>query len=417
LASGDYQAFLNMTSSVEAFSLLAYLENDSAKARFYTARAALALRTWFVSAETAMLPNLYYAQITPTAPPPPSPPQCPGGFLIYREDCLNGTVMKTISGDEGACCAACKLEKDCAGWSMPDGYNGSVCELLKQPLVNWKGAQTVPGSTCKAAEVHSNRLAPRCSFIDWRKASLLLDMVEVLRAADRFGEWSKADDEAMRAWWRGFETNVMLSPLCAFEHRESMSNHATWFDAVWQSVALFNGNSTGAIAAANELTRQSIAYQLLPSGEEWMEVKRETASLYCIFDLKALTIAADIAASNPAAPDVWAFATPDGRSIRKSIDWLVPYALGQKPWPYPTGGLSFFECEYPECPLIDMFEVLRRASVAYNSTDYELAACKMMHAAGQASGYAADPLNLMLPAKFNVSCGHSTLSGDWNTPQ
>ena len=60
-----------MYAAVETFSLLAFLEGDVQKARFYAAKAALALRTWFVSKETAMLPNLFWAQITPEAPPPP----------------------------------------------------------------------------------------------------------------------------------------------------------------------------------------------------------------------------------------------------------------------------------------------------------------------------------------------------------
>ena len=39
---------------------------------------------------------------------------------------------------------------------MPDGYNGTVCNLLKQPLIQWNGAQTLPGSKCKAAEVDND---------------------------------------------------------------------------------------------------------------------------------------------------------------------------------------------------------------------------------------------------------------------
>ena len=88
---------------------------------------------------------------------PPPPPQCQSGFEIYHRDCLNGTVFKTIQGDEGDCCAACKAAGDeCAGWSMPDGYNSTVCQLLKEPLQQWNNGQSM--SKCKAAEVdHDQR--------------------------------------------------------------------------------------------------------------------------------------------------------------------------------------------------------------------------------------------------------------------
>ena len=83
---------------------------------------------------------------------PPPPPQCQSGFEIYHRDCLNGTVFKTIQGDEGDCCAACTAAgEECAGWSMPEGYNSTVCQLLKQPLTQWENGQSV--SKCKAAEV------------------------------------------------------------------------------------------------------------------------------------------------------------------------------------------------------------------------------------------------------------------------
>ena len=42
---------------------------------------------------------------------------------------------------------------------------------------------------------------------------------------------------------------------------------------------------------------------------------------------------ADIS-ENAGGPPLWSFATDDGRSIRKALDWLLPYALGKEKWPY-----------------------------------------------------------------------------------
>ena len=55
---------------------------------------------------------------------------------------------------------------------------------------------------------------------------------------------------------------------------------------------------------------------------------------YCQYNLKALTESADLVAGLGAANDVWGFETADGRSLRKSIDWLMACATGSTPWPY-----------------------------------------------------------------------------------
>ena len=82
---------------------------------------------------------------------PPPPKQCQGGYDIWHRDCFNGTVFQTIQGDEGDCCAACTAAGDkCAGWNMPHGYNGSTCQLMTYPLVQWDDGQSL--SQCKAAQ-------------------------------------------------------------------------------------------------------------------------------------------------------------------------------------------------------------------------------------------------------------------------
>eukprot|EP01052_Picozoa_sp_SAG31_P029751 SAG31_NODE_2985_length_4812_cov_3.398517_2_plen_180_part_00 len=94
---------------------------------------------------------------------PPPPPQCAGKFDIWHRDCLNGTVFKTLSSaTEGECCQACSAAgSECAGWNMPAGYNGSVCQLMKEPLVQWNDGQTL--SQCKSAETdHGGSWWDRC---------------------------------------------------------------------------------------------------------------------------------------------------------------------------------------------------------------------------------------------------------------
>jgi len=50
------------------------------------------------------------------------------------------------------------------------------------------------------------------------------------------------------------------------------------------------------------------------------------------------------------------------RSIRKGLDWLIPFATGAKPWPYKQ--ISAFQPE-------KLAPLLRRAALQYREPSYE----------------------------------------------
>ena len=53
--------------------------------------------------------------------------------------------------------------------------------------------------------------------------------------------------------------------------------------------------------------------------------------------------------------DLWRYETKDGRGIRKALDWLIPFATGEKKWDYEQLGKL-------QGPSLAPF--LRRAAVA-----------------------------------------------------
>ena len=177
--------------------------------------------------------------------------------------------------------------------------------------------------------------------------------------------------------------------------RRMANNHGSWFDVDWQAVALFVGNASSAVKAAREVCDVHITAQILPNGTEWIELERNVPSGYCAYNLVALTQDADLAATSAGAADVWSFATEDGRSLRKAIDWLMPFATGAALWPHPQ----------PERPdWARFFEVMRRASLAYGSAAYERGACAVLKNSGKTADYEKNAMNLYLPPAFSVPC-------------
>ena len=66
--------------------------------------------------------------------------------------------------------------------------------------------------------------------------------------------------------------------------------------------------------------------------------------------------------------NLYNYTSTDGRSLQKAIDFIIPYATGEKTWPFkqivPFEWLSFFE-------------VFRRATYAYGGEKYENAITKI----------------------------------------
>ena len=98
-----------------------------------------------------------------SGPVPGVPKQCSSKFEVFNYDCLNGTIYDEVTiKDEGSCCEACTSDTKCVGWNMPDG-NGTNCQLLTEPLINWNQAQM--SSKCKAG-VKSSGYGPDCWYDD-----------------------------------------------------------------------------------------------------------------------------------------------------------------------------------------------------------------------------------------------------------
>jgi hypothetical protein len=145
------------------------------------------------------------------------------------------------------------------------------------------------------------------------------------------------------------------------EEAAAANNHGSWYDVQVATFALFVGEEEESVKKFLEESKtKRIASQIEPDGRQPLELKRTKAFDYSRGNLGALFALATL--GDRVGVDLWHFETKDGRSIRKALDWLVPFATGEKKWEYeqitPLRGGSL-------APL------LRRAAVAYKEERYE----------------------------------------------
>jgi hypothetical protein len=205
----------------------------------------------------------------------------------------------------------------------------------------------------------------------------LIGVVDAVGLLAGSGAWKPADDEGMRTWFRSYLDWLRQSPIGQDESR-ARNNHGTWYDAQVATFALFIGDER---TARDVLARskQRIAAQLEPDGRQPLELGRTKALGYSVMNLEGLTTLA--ALGDRVGVDLWHERSADGRSIRKALDWIIPYATAARPWPYQ---------QIAEVRPAALAIPLRRAAIAYHEPAYE-------HSIAKLTGEPDDTLELLHP--------------------
>ena len=144
--------------------------------------------------------------------------------------------------------------------------------------------------------------------------------------------WTGADQAGMTTWNKQFLTWLQTSKN-ASDEAASTNNHGSFFDMQEAALALATGQP--ALARSIVVTAESkrLDVQIAANGGLPLELSRTRSFHYSTFDLVALTRLAMI--GQHVGVDLWHYSTPDGGTLFKAVDFVVPAATGQAAWTYP----------------------------------------------------------------------------------
>jgi len=237
---------------------------------------------------------------------------------------------------------------------------------------NLEYAQAVPGITTGRG----------IGLIETRGLTRVVDAIGLLAGSKA---WTVSDQKNLEQWFAKF-LQWMLESKNGRDEAAAKNNHGTYYDLQVTSFALFLGEREFAVQVLEKAKEKRIATQIEPDGRQPLELARTRAWSYSVGNLDGLTLLATL--GERVGVDLWNYRTADGRSIRRALEYLMPFALGEKKWPHQQLG---------EWSPQNLFPVMRRAASKYRDEQYRRVLAKLPDVGLSDRSRLLGPANLQLP--------------------
>ncbi len=159
-----------------------------------------------------------------------------------------------------------------------------------------------------------------------------LHLIDVPQAAEILrGQIKPSVYEGLKDWFSRYLHWMNTHPN-GIEEREWHNNHSvTWF-AQAASFARFTGDEEMLKFCRHRFKTVLLPNQMAPDGSFPYELERTKPFNYSCFVLDNMANICLLASSSD--DDLWEFCLPDGRGMKKALEFLYPYLKDKQLWPY-----------------------------------------------------------------------------------
>jgi hypothetical protein len=159
-------------------------------------------------------------------------------------------------------------------------------------------------------------------------------LVEVARAIEvlrRGGAMPDAEFQPVRSWFADY-VNWMTTHQNGLEEREARNNHGTCWVMQVAAFASLTGDQEKLQYCRQRYKTVLLPGQMGPDGSFPLELARTKPYGYSLFNLDAMATVCQIL-STP-EDNLWTFELPDGRGMRRAVEFLAPYVRDKSKWPH-----------------------------------------------------------------------------------
>jgi hypothetical protein len=264
-------------------------------------------------------------------------PARPGGPYVQRDGLSNPDnfdehrkAMRRLSVDVPALVAAWKLTGEAR-------YAEHAVRHLRAWFVD--EATRMSPHLRYAQAIHGRVSGRGTGIID------TLHLVEVARAAEVLAAapaYDAAAQSGVRAWFADY-VHWMTTDKNGIEERDAKNNHATCWAMQAAAFGQLAGNDEVVRYCRDRFKTVLLPDQMAADGSFPEELRRTKPYGYSLFNLEALAGLCQLL-STP-QDNLWSFALPDGRGMRRGMQFMVPYVRDKRSWPKPPDVM--YDREWP----------------------------------------------------------------------
>lgn len=149
--------------------------------------------------------------------------------------------------------------------------------------------------------------------------------------------WSEADSEGFKDWNREYLDWLMYSDFGETE-LAAKNNHGTFAAMQIAAIAAWLGDTDEAASYLSD-QRDLIPERITANGSQPLETKRPTSFHYSTFTLVAWLRM--VAIGQRVGVDLWGYSGPNGESLPKAVEYILPAAQGGE-WPHQELNMKRF---------------------------------------------------------------------------
>ncbi|OGU35298.1 MAG: alginate lyase [Ignavibacteria bacterium GWB2_35_6b] len=195
----------------------------------------------------------------------------------------------------------------------------------------------------------------------------LVEVVQAIIVLEKAGVINKDDIAAIKNWFADYLT-WMTTHQYGIDERNNGNNHSTCWAIQVAEFAKLTGNDEQLNFCRKMFTDTLIPDQMAKDGSFPKELERTKPYGYALFNLDAMTTLCQIISDDE--NNYWNFNTPDGRNMKKAVEFMYPFIKDKSTWTYQQDvmywddwpvrqpSLLFAGINYEEQKYIDLWKTL-----------------------------------------------------------